>query len=310
MEREQKSAYKLLQVNGKTIEFYLEDCKTGMQECLKDKSVDVVVTSPPYNIGINYNNNYKDNLSPDKYLDWIEDIGIEIKRVLKDHGSLFLNIGNIPSNQSIAWSVAFRMMKHFVLQNTIVWAKSISVKKSDVCNNPNIIADFSIGHFKPIPGNRYLNNCYEFIFHLTKKGDTQLDRLAIGVPYQDKSNIKRWKFTNNKDKRDAGDVWYIPYKTIQNKSERGHHPSPFPVQLPEKCIKLHGLADNANLVVLDPFCGIGSTAVACKRLGISFIGFDTEKKYLDEAMIGVMNDQGTSFQSMIDTIELFQKPWT
>jgi site-specific DNA-methyltransferase (adenine-specific) len=84
-----------------------------------------------------------------------------------------------------------------------VWVKSISVKKSDVPNNPNIIGDFSIGHFKPVPSNRYLNNCFEFIFHFTKKGDTQLEKLAIGVPYQDKSNIKRWMFTNNIDNRDV-----------------------------------------------------------------------------------------------------------
>src|SRR4249920_1913703 len=84
--------------------------------------------------------------------------------------------------------------------------------------------------------------------------------------------------------------WFIRYKTIQSKSERGHHPSPFPVQLPEKCIKLHGLAKKDNLVALDPFCGIGSTAIACKRLGISFVGFDTEKRYLDEAVTRVMKE--------------------
>ena len=83
----------------------------------------------------------------------------------------------------------------------------------------------------------------------------------------------------------------MPYETIQSKSERGYHPSSFPVQLPERCIKLHGLAKKDNFVVLDPFCGIGSIAVACKRLGISFIGFDTEKKYLDEAETRVMNEK-------------------
>jgi site-specific DNA-methyltransferase (adenine-specific) len=133
-----------------------------------------------------------------------------------------------------------------------------------------------------------LNSCYEFIFHFTKKGDIQLDKLAIGVHYQDKSNIMRWK-SHNKDKRDGGNIWLMPYETIQSKSERGYHPSPFPVQLPERCIKLHGLAAKDDFVVLDPFCGIGSTAVACKRLGLSFIGFDREKSYLDEAVTRVMN---------------------
>lgn len=90
--------YKTLQCKGdENITFYLGDCKIRMQECLKDKSVDVIVTSPPYNIGIDYNG-YQDDLSTDQYLRWIEDIGIEIKRVLKDEGSFFLNIGNIPSD--------------------------------------------------------------------------------------------------------------------------------------------------------------------------------------------------------------------
>ena len=59
---------------------------------------------------------------------------------------------------------------------------------------------------------------------------------------------------------------FIPYETIQSRSERGYHPSTFPIQLPEMCIELHGVAEKDNLVVLDPFCGTGSTAVACKDL--------------------------------------------
>ena len=94
----------------------------------------------------------------------------------------------------MAWSLAFSLRNHFVLQNAILWAKSISVKKSDMPNNHNIIWDFSIGHFKPIPSNRHLNNCDEFIFHFTKLDDVKLDKLATGVPYQDESNITRWSF--------------------------------------------------------------------------------------------------------------------
>lgn len=270
--------YKILQSkDDQTIAFYLEDCKAGMQKFLKAKSADVVVTSPPYNIGLKYNS-YQDKLSTDQYLQWIEDVSIEIKRVLKDNGSFFLNIGNIPSNQWIALSVANSLRNHFVLQNTIIWIKSIS------------IGDFSVGHFKPVPGDRYLNNCYEFIFHFTKDGNVKLDKLATGTPYQDKSNIKRWKSTNNEDKRDRGNSWFIPYETIQNKSERGHHPSTFPIQLPNMCIELHGVTEKNRLVVLDPFCGIGSTAVACKKLGVSFVGFDINKEYLNEAITRVIKE--------------------
>ena len=74
------------------------------------------------------------------------------------------------------------------------------------------------------------------------------------------------------DLTDAGNTWFIPHKTIQDKSERPH-PTTFPIELPLKCIKLHGLAMKDNFVVLDPFCGIGSTAIACKRLWHTFCWF-------------------------------------
>lgn len=88
-------------------------------------------------------------------------------------------------------SIAYTLRNHFALQNTIIWVKSISISNANLDNNPNTIKDFSVGHFKPIPSDKYLNNCYEFIYHFTKKGDIRLDKLAIGVPYKDKSNIKR-----------------------------------------------------------------------------------------------------------------------
>ena len=100
---------------------------------------------------------------------------------------------------------------------------------------------------------------------------------GLAVPYQDKSNIRRY---SEYDKRDRGNTWFIPYETIKHKSERPH-PAAFPVKLPEMCIRLHGLKD--NLLILDPFCGIGSTADACARLGVSFIGFDVDKNYLSDA---------------------------
>ena len=68
------------------------------------------------------------------------------------------------------------------------------------------------------------------------------------------------------------------------------HPATFPVKLPEMCIKLHGVS-NKNILVVDPFCGIGSTAVACKRLGVSFVGFDIDKDYLDEAVTRVIREK-------------------
>jgi len=257
--------------------FYLKDCVAGLHENVEENSVDVVVTSPPYNIGINYSA-YDDALPREKYLSWMDQVGAAVKHALADDGSFFLNIGNKPKDQWIAWDVASVMRKHFALQNVIHWVKSIAINKSDVGNYQNITGDIAVGHFKPIVSERFVNDCHEYIFHFTKKGDTKLDKLAVGIPYQDKTNIGRWKAAKE-DMRDRGNTWFIPYETIQSKSERPH-PATFPVKLPEMCIKLHG---GAKLVV-DPFTGIGSTAVAAARLSVPFVGFEIDKEYLDAAI--------------------------
>ncbi|MDN5868667.1 MAG: site-specific DNA-methyltransferase [Candidatus Nitrosocosmicus sp.] len=256
--------------HGSTSKLFFADCLIGMNNNLEDNSIDVVVTSPPYNTGINYGTN-KDNLPKKEYLFWLKQVGIEIKRVLKNNGSFFLNIGNKPTDQWIAWDVGFALRENFVLQNVFHWVKSIAISKEDVRNYPNMIGDISVGHFKPICSNRFVNDYHEYIFHFTKEGNTMIDKLSIGVPYQDKTNIKRWKSTNKQDRRDRGNTWFILYNTIKSRNDRPH-PASFPTKLPEKCIKLHGLRD--DLVVMHPFMGIGSTAIASSKLGIFFVGFD------------------------------------
>ncbi len=265
---------------------YLMDCIEGMKTLLNSEEVDVIVTSPPYNIGVKYNS-YDDTIPREKYLDWMEQVALECKRVLSEEGSFFLNVGQKPKDPWVAWEVAFRMRKHFVLQNTIIWVKSIAINKEDVGSYPNIKGDVAVGHFKPIGGKRFINDCFEYIFHFTKTGNVELDRLAIGVPYQDKSNIGRWK-SAKQDKRCRGNTWFIPYKTIRSREKQRPHPSPFPPKLPIMCIKLHGL-DKTNLV-LDPFMGIGSTAVACARLGVDFIGFEIDETYVREAEERIRGD--------------------
>ena len=155
--------------------------------------------------------------------------------------------------------------------------KSIAILKSDVGSYPTVTADIAVGHYKPLVSDRFVNDCFEFIFHFTKNGNVKLDKLSIGVPYQDKTNIGRWKRAI-RDIRDRGNTWFIPYETIWDKEQRPH-PSSFPIKLPEMCIKLHGVS-KCN-IVLDPFIGIGSTALASIRLGVSCIGFDIDKRYLE-----------------------------
>jgi site-specific DNA-methyltransferase (adenine-specific) len=186
----------------------------------------------------------------------------------------------------------------FVLQNTIHWIKSITIdtKRSDPHLNPlpgqgeadakrQMKVDGgakTFGHFKPINSKRFLNDCHEYIFHFTKSGRVDIDRLALGVPYQDKSNIARWSHTRGSDLRCRGNTWFIPYETIQSRAKERPHPATFPVQLAEWCIKLHGRSRIETM--LDPFLGIGNSAVAAQQCGVKkFIGFEIDEAYLAEA---------------------------
>src|SRR3990170_3804201 len=87
---------------------YLGDCLDGMRALLDDASVSVVVTSPPYNIGVKYNH-HDDRRDHDDYLDWIEAVAAEVHRVLEPEGSFFLNVGSRPSEPWLAWDVANRI---------------------------------------------------------------------------------------------------------------------------------------------------------------------------------------------------------
>ena len=249
-----------------SVELYLMDCLDGMA-LLDQESVTVVVTSPPYNIGVNYRT-YDDTKSQDEYFDWIRSLGSAIHRVLEPEGSFFLNVGSRPTDPWLAWDVASQLRRIFVLQNAIQWVKSIAIGRE------------SAGHYKPITSPRFLHDCHEYIFHFTKTGTVPLDRLAIGVPYQDKSNIGRWRIAK-RDLRCRGNTWFIPYRTIRDRNSQRPHPSTFPVELPDMCIRLHGLSKVRR--VLDPFVGLGSTAVAAQRLGVPCVGFDIDRYYLDVA---------------------------
>ena len=162
------------------------------------------------------------------------------------------------------------------LQNTFHWIKSITI------DTPEEDEPVSRGHFKPINSERYITDCHEYVFHFTKTGNVKLDRLEIGVPYKDKSNINRWGHTSGKDKRCRGNTWFIPYKTIRSRDLQRPHPATFPVQLAKNCIRLHGVQENT--LVMDPFVGLGSAAVAARECHVDwFVGFDIEREYLKHA---------------------------
>jgi site-specific DNA-methyltransferase (adenine-specific) len=259
--------------------FYLADCLDVFGQ-LPAHSVDVIVTSPPYNLGIQYNR-YQDTLSRTDYLAWTDRWIAAAARVLRPDGSLFLNVGAKPSDPWTALDVAQAARPHLRLQNLIHWIKSIAIDRSSAGAAAGLTRDLAVGHYKPINSDRFLNDCHEFIFHFTPLGSTGLDRLALGVPYQDQSNIGRWRAAAD-GLRCRGNTWFIPYETIQRRDRDRPHPATFPSRLPEQCLRLHGLGRIA--VAMDPFCGLGSTAVACARLGLNFIGAELDETYLKMAV--------------------------
>jgi site-specific DNA-methyltransferase (adenine-specific) len=262
------------------LRFYGEDCVEGMKRRLEPGAVDVVVTSPPYNLGIGYRN-YRDDLPRQEYLEWTRSWSREVRRVLSEGGSFFLNVGGKPTDPWIPFDVARVVGESFVLQNTVHWIKSIAIDRGSMGKTSDPGDDVVVGHYKPINSRRFVNDCHEYVFHFTPAGSTELDRLAVGVPYQDKSNVGRWKAAAE-GLRCRGNTWYLPYETIQRRSQDRPHPASFPVALPERCLRLHGL-ERCRLA-LDPFSGIGSTAVACLRTGVDFAGFEIDREYTRVAL--------------------------
>jgi site-specific DNA-methyltransferase (adenine-specific) len=250
---------------------------------LDTASVSVVVTSPPYNLGIRYRS-FSDDQPRADYLDWTGRWVAEVARVLSPEGSLFLNIGGKPSDPWIPFEVAQAVRAHLQLQNVIHWVKSIAIDHETAGRGAGLTRDLALGHYKPINSPRFINDCHEYVFHFSPAGQTPLDRLAIGVPYQDKSNVARWAGTG-RDLRCRGNTWFIPYDTIQSRDRERPHPATFPVRLPDQCLRLHGL-DRIRLVV-DPFLGLGSSAVAAARLGVAFVGCELDATYLADAVARV-----------------------
>ena len=238
-------------------------------------SFDVVVTSPPYNIGIDYRA-FDDCAPRAKYLLWTMEWLDAVRRVLDDRGSLFLNIGGKPTDPMVPHQVLVVATEHgWVLQNTIHWIKSFSEDDGSGRARP------CEGHVKPINSPRFLNDAVEHVFHLTKKGDVEIDRLAVGVPFADESNLRRGTRGKHGNVRCRGNAWHVPYETIQSRRSDRPHPATFPPALAEMCYRLHGLERAGR--TLDPFSGLGSSARAAKKLGLHHVGIELSAEDVADA---------------------------
>ncbi|MGI0092182.1 MAG: DNA-methyltransferase [Nitrososphaerales archaeon] len=218
-----------------------------------EKSVQVCVTSPPYFRKKKYETQYS---TYGEYRDYLKQVWNEVKRVMSDSALLFVNIGNSFENQFKSHEIAKDLVEcGFTLVQQVIWVK---------------------GHHSPVQGHKHLNHLYEYIFIFSKsEQEYSLERLAIGVPYKDKSNIGRWKIAK-KDLRCRGDVWYINYETVQKHSQKLHD-AIFPTELPELCIKL--ASKRKSDIVLDPFTGSGTTSLAAHELGRKSIGYEVNRSY-------------------------------
>jgi site-specific DNA-methyltransferase (adenine-specific) len=262
-----------------TLRFYLGDCLDLMRG-FEPAAVSAIVTSPPYNLGIRYRS-YRDALPRARYLEWTDAWIKAAARTLAPYGSLFLNVGAKPTDPWTAMDVAQTARAHLTLQNTIHWIKSIAIDKDAAGASARLDRDLAVGHYKPINSDRFVNDCHEFVFQFTPGGRTPLDRRAVGVAYQDESNIARWA-AGRANRRCRGNTWFIPYETIQSRDKDRPHPATFPPRLATYCLKLHGLG--RLRLVMDPFLGLGSAAVACAELGLNFVGIEIDEHYLAEAI--------------------------
>ena len=237
------------------------DCLEIMKT-IPDKSVDCIITSPPYWKGFEYEayfNSYK------QYLDWCEVWLKEAKRILKSNGTFYLDV----INDSEITIRAFEIMElatrklMYKLHDTIIWYRY---------------------NQQPANTNRQLTNQCEYVFMLrhTSAG-VNLDKESA---YQLHPEIFKTK--------NVGNVWEIPFNSgkqhnnifgrKETKSKWGH--SGFPVELPETCIALSTKIDDT---VLDMFMGSGTTGVACVNTKRNFIGIELDENYFNIAKERINN---------------------
>lgn len=210
-----------------------------------DSSMDLAITSPPYKNSDNYSETLIYETFKNAY------------RLLKDNTLLFVNFGHLAEDKFRPFRVAQIIMAcGFELQETITWIKN---------------------HYRPIQGNRRVNNLSEFIFMFSKGKMPLLNRLAVGIPYVDKTNVGRFTDVDNKC---SGNVWYIPYETITSVDQKLHNDR-FPIALPLNCMDICGYPVD---IVLDPFGGSGTTAIACIQRDKQFVSFEIDKARYDVAI--------------------------
>jgi len=249
--------------NGKNIE-YIEKpidqqyvnkifCKSSesMTE-LPDNSVHLMVTSPPYNVGKEYDK----NLSLKEYRNLLKQVFKETYRVLVPGGRACINVANLGRKPYLPLHSYIIEDMHdlgFMMRGEILWDKGTSVSPSTAWGS----------YLKA--NNPVLRDIHEYILIFCK------DSFTHSNPYNRKSTISKEEFLEF-----TKSVW----KFSAERATKVGHPAPFPVELPYRLIQLYTFESE---VVLDPFAGSGSACIAALKTNRKYVAYDIDKKYCNLA---------------------------
>jgi len=242
-----------------------------------DDSVALVVTSPPYFAGKDYELELGREGVPATYLEYLallRDVFAECKRVLEPGGRIAVNVANLGRRpyRSLSGDVAGILQDDLglLLRGEIIWWKGRAAGGS--C---------AWGTFQS-PANPVLRDVTERVVVASKgrfdRALTPVQRLDAGRPSS--ATISRDEFLEA-----TTDVWELPAES----AKRVGHPAPFPVELPKRLIELYTYEGD---VVLDPFGGVGSTAVAAIRTKRHYLSYDTDAAYCDAARRRIAGEAG------------------
>jgi len=222
-------------------------CHSSADMChVPDESIGLAFTSPPYNVG----KEYDDDMKLSDYLSLIGAVGREVRRVLQPGGRYVINIANLGRKPYIplhAYFYQIHMALGFLPMGEIIWQKAQGAGGS--CAR---------GSWLSAKAPR-LRDLHEYLLVFAKDDFSRPDR--------GESDIERDDFLDA-----TVSVWQIPAESAR----RVGHPAPFPVALAQRVIQLYSYVDD---VILDPFCGSGTTCIASRNLARSYVGYDIDSAY-------------------------------